>query len=148
MKILYKILALGLVIMTSYTSQGQILTSNRQAYFNKYAEKLPTAESELEKAFATPEGGKVKINFADFSFNGIVTSSVKRYDNLYSVIVKAPGLNNTLFSVSKIINPDKTVSYVGRIINEKYADGYVLRKENAGRYSMNKIRTDALIEDY
>lgn len=148
MKLIYKLLALCLVMMASYSSHAQILHSNRQAYFNKYAEKLPTPESELEKAFTTPEGGKVKINFADFTFNGIVTSSVKRYDNLYSVIVKAPGLNNTLFSVSKIINPDKTVSYVGRIINEKYADGYVLRKENAGRYSMNKIRTDALIEDY
>jgi hypothetical protein len=101
----------------------------------------------LEKAFAAHEGAKVKINFADFSFNGIVTSSIKRYDNLYSVIVKAPGLNNTLLSVSKIINPDKTVSYVGRIINENYADGYQLRKEN-GRYAMNKVRTDALIEDY
>jgi hypothetical protein len=63
------------------------------------------------------------------------------------VIVKAPGLSNTLLSVSKIINADKTVSYVGRIINENYADGYQLRKEN-GRYSMNKVRTDALIEDY
>lgn len=147
MKRMYKILALCLVIMTSYNTQAQILTSNRQAYFNKYAEKLPTPESELEKAFTAHQGSKVKINFADFSFNGIVTSSVKRYDNLYSVIVKAQGLNNTLFSVSKIINPDNTISYVGRIINENYADGYQLRKEN-GRYAMNKVRTDALIEDY
>jgi len=147
MKLIFKILFAGLIGMASYNVQAQVLTSNRQAYFNKYAEQLPTPESELEKAFTTPEGGKVKINFADFSFNGIVTSSVKRYDNLYSVVVKAPGLSNTLFSVSKIINADKTVSYVGRIINEKYADGYQLRKDN-GRYSMNKIRTDALIEDY
>ena len=123
--------------MTSYNTEAQVQTSKRQAYFNRYADKLPT-----------PEGGKVKINFADFSFNGIVTSSIKRYDNLYSVIVKAPGLNNTLFSVSKRINADKTVSYVGRIINENYADGYQLRKENNGHYAMNKVRTDALIEDY
>lgn len=148
MKLIHKILAASLVIMTSYTTQAQVLTSNRQAYFYKYAEKLPTAETELDKAFTTPEGGKVKINFADFTFNGIVTSSVKRYDNLYSVVVKSPGLNNTIFAISKIINPDKTVSYVGRIINEKYADGYQLKRENSGHYSMNKIRTDALIEDY
>ncbi|MEO6704959.1 MAG: hypothetical protein ABI297_03445 [Ginsengibacter sp.] len=147
MKRFYKLVVLCLVIMTYFTTQGQIVTSNRQAYFNKYAEKLPTPESELEKAFTTPEGRKININFADFSFNGIVTSSVKRYDNLYSVIVKATGLNNTLFSVSKIINADKSISYVGRIINENYADGYQLRKDN-GRYDMNKIRTDALIEDY
>jgi hypothetical protein len=148
MKIMYKVMALCIIVLTySYSAQAQILTSNRQNYFSKYAEKLPTATSELEKAFTTPEGSKVKINFADFSFEGIVTSSIKRYDNLYSVVVKAPGLNNTLLAISKRINDDKTVSYVGRIINQKYADGFELR-ENNGTYSMNKIRTDALIEDY
>lgn len=148
MKYVYRLLAFSLFIITSYKTEAQLQTSKRQAYFNRYADKLPTPESELEKAFTTPVGSKVKINFADFSFNGIVTSSIKRYDNLYSVIVKAPGLNNTLFSVSKRINADKTVSYVGRIINENYADGYQLRKENNGHYAMNKVRTDALIEDY
>ena len=148
MKIMYKVMALCIIILTySYSAQAQILTSNRQNYFSKVAEKLPTATSELEKAFTIPEGAKVKINFADFSFEGIVTSSIKRYDNLYSVVVKAPGLNNTLLAISKRINDDKTISYVGRIINQKYADGFELR-ENNGTYSMNKIRTDALIEDY
>jgi hypothetical protein len=147
MKIISKMMALCLILMTSYSIEAQILTSNRQNYFNKYSEKLPTATSELDKAFTIPEGGKVKLNFGDFTFNGIVTSSIKRYDNLYSVIRKAPGLNNTLLSISKRINDDKTVSYVGRIINEKYADGFELRKETQG-YAMNKIRTDALIEDY
>jgi hypothetical protein len=147
MKITPKMLALCLILITSYAANAQVFTSNRQNYFNKYSEKLPTATSELDKAFTTPEGGKVKLNFGDFTFNGIVTSSIKRYDNLYSVIIKAPGLNNTLLALSKRINDDKTVSYVGRIINENYADGFELRKENTG-YAMNKIRTDALIEDY
>ena len=144
---MHKMLALCLILITSYQINAQVLTSNRQSYFNKYSEKLPAATSELDKAFTVPEGGKVKLDFGDFTFNGIVTSSIKRYDNLYSVIVKAPGLNNTLLALSKRINDDKTVSYVGRIINENYADGFELRKENSG-YAMNKIRTDALIEDY
>ncbi len=147
MKIMHKMLALCLILITSYQINAQVLTSNRQDYFNKYSEKLPAATTELDKAFTVPEGGKVKLDFGDFTFNGVVTSSIKRYDNLYSVIVKAPGLNNTLLALSKRINDDKTVSYVGRIINEKYADGFELRKDNSG-YAMNKIRTDALIEDY
>ncbi len=147
MKIILKMMALCLILMTSYSLHAQVLTSHRQNYFNKYSERLPAATGELDKAFSTPEGGKVKLNFGDFAFNGVVTSSIKRYDNLYSVIIKAPGLNNTMLCVSKRINDDKTVSYVGRIINENYADGYELRKENSG-YAMNKIRTDALIEDY
>lgn len=148
MKIMYKMTAICLIMIVSYTSQAQILTSNRQNYFDKYAAKLPTQESELSRAFTVPQGGKIKLNFGDFAFNGIVTSSIKRYDNLYTVIVKSPGLNNTLLAISKRINDDKTVTYVGRIINDNYADGYELKKENNGSYAMHKIKTDALVEDY
>lgn len=148
MKSVNKLMALCIILMSSYTTQSQILTSVRPNYFNKYAEKMPTTVTELDKAFTTPEGAKIKINFSDFSFNGIVTSSIKRYDNLYSVIIKSPGLNNTLLSISKRINDDKTITYVGRIINEQYADGFELRKDDNGRYAINKINTDALIEDY
>ena len=137
-----------MTMIISYTSQAQILTSNRQNYFDKYAVDLPTAQSELGKAFTVPEGGKVKLNFGDFAFNGIVTSSIKRYENLYTVIVKSPGLNNTLLAISKRINDDKTFTYVGRIINDNYADGYELKRENNGSYAMHKIKTDALVEDY
>ena len=31
--------------------------------------------------------------------------------------------------ISKRINDDNTITYVGRIINEKYADGYVIKAE-------------------
>jgi len=148
MKIIYKAMALCILIMYSYASEAQVLTSSRQNYFDRYAQELPTPVTELNKAFTTNEGAKVKINFADFSFNGIVVSSIKRYDNLYSVIVKAPGLDNTILSISKRINPDKTVSYIGHIINQKYADGFELRKDNNGNYAMNKIKINALIEDY
>lgn len=147
MKVMSKMIALCIVLMFSYTIQAQV-TSNRENYFNRYSEKLPAATTDLDKIFKTAEGSKIKINFGDFTFNGIVTSSIKRYDNLYSVIVKAPALNNTVLAISKRINDDQTISYVGRIINEKYADGFELRQENNGGYAMNKIRTDALIEDY
>lgn len=147
MKTMQKLLALFLLLIMTQGSKAQVLTSNRQNYFNKYSEKLPATTNELEKAFTVSEGSKVKLNFGDFTFNGVVISSIKRYDNLYSVIVKAPDMNNTLLAISKRINDDHTITYVGRIINEKYADGFELRKENNG-YAMNKIKTDALIEDY
>lgn len=145
---MYKMMALCIFITCSFATRAQVLTSNRQNYFSKYSQTLPTPVTELDKAFTTPEGAKVKINFADFSFNGIVTSSIKRYDNLYSVVVKAPGLDNTILSISKMINSDKSVSYIGRIINQKYADGFELKENSNGTYAMTKIKTDALIEDY
>ncbi|HEY5464710.1 MAG TPA: hypothetical protein VIJ95_15715 [Hanamia sp.] len=148
MKIMYKVMALCIVITCSFAAQAQILSSNRQNYFNRYSNKLPTSVTELDKAFTTPEGSKVKINFADFSFNGIVTSSIKRCDSLYSVIVQSPGLDNTILSISRRINSDNSVLYIGRIINQKYADGFELSRGSDGAYAMNKIKTVSLIEDY
>jgi hypothetical protein len=57
-------------------------------------------------------------------------------------------LHNTLLSISKRINDDNSITYVARIINEKYADGYELKKDIAGNYSFNKIKTDELIQDF
>lgn len=148
MKIIIKMAIMAIIILISYSGNAQIQTSNRQNYFNKYAERLPANVSELEKAFSTEEGRKVKINFGNFAFFGIVTSSVKRYENLQSIVIKSPDLNNTLLAISRRINEDKTISYVGHIINEKYADGFELRKDTDGSYAMNKMKTDALIEDY
>jgi hypothetical protein len=148
MKIICKVAAMCAVVMFSYTAQSQILTSHRKNYFEKYAAKLQAPEAELGKAFSIPEGGKIKLNFGDLAFNGIVTSSIKRYDNLYTVIVKSPGTDNTLLSISKRINDDKTITYVGRIINNNSADGFELKRETNGAYAMHKIRTDALIEDF
>ncbi len=50
-------------------------------------------------------------------------------------------LQNALLSISRRINDDNSVTYVGRIINEKYADGYELIKDNSGNYSFTKIKT-------
>ena len=148
MKTIKKLLALCIIIMSSYAAQAQILTSSRPYLFNNVPEKLPAAITELEKAFTAPEGDTLQMKLNNFLFKGIITSSIKRYDNLYSVIIKSPSLHNTLFSISKRINDDKSITYVGRIINENYADGFELVQGNDGRYALNKIQTEVLLQDY
>lgn len=148
MKSIYKLLAVCTIIVSSYATNAQVTTSTRQNLFSRYSDKLPTAITELEKAFNAKPGTEVKLMFSDFSFTGIITSSLKRYDNLYSVVITSASLNNTLFSISKRVNDDKTITYVGRIINEKYADGFELEKDSGGNYALNKIKTEDLLQDY
>ena len=117
--------------------------------FNNFSANIPTAVTELNKAFLAAEGSSIQLNFANnFSFTGTVFSSVQRYSNLSSVIIKISSLQNSLLSISKRINDDNTITYVGRIINEKYADGYELKKDNYGNYTFNKIKTEDLIQDF
>lgn len=134
--------------MSSYGTKAQVVSSSRPQLFRTVSDRLPTAITELDKAFTAPEGTSVKFKFYNLAFSGTVTSSIKRYDNLYSVIIKSSSLDNTLLSISKRINEDKTITYVARILNENYADGYELIKANDGSYAFNKIKTEALIQDY
>lgn len=149
MKTISKIYALCVILFTSYTTNAQVTASSRPHLFNDFSENIPTAVAALNKAFLSAEGSSIQLSFnSKFSFTGTVSSSVQRYNNLSSVIIKVPSLHNSLISISKRINDDKTVTYVGRIINEKYADGYELTKSNDGNYSFNKIKTEDLIQDF
>jgi hypothetical protein len=149
MKTLYKVFVLCMTLIASYNTNAQVITSSRPNLFNNFSARIPTAVAELDKAFLGAEGSLIHLNFSNnFSFAGTIFSSVQRYSNLSSVIIKLPSMNNSLLSLSKRINDDNTVTYVGRIINEKSGDGYELKKDIAGNYTFNKIKTGDLIQDF
>jgi hypothetical protein len=143
-------------MMCSYASSAQILTNNRSQIqssgrsqlFRNVSQRVPAKITELDKAFSAREGTSVKLQFKNFEFEGTITSTVKRYDNLHSVLIKSTSLDNAIFSISKRIGDDKKITYVGRIIHENYADGYELVQEEDGSYMLNKIKTDVLLQDY
>ena len=149
MKIISKVFALCMLLTAAYRTSAQVVTSSRPDLFSSFSANIPTAVAELDKAFIPVKGASIQLNFANnFTFTGTVLSSVQRYSNLSSVIIKSPLLQNSVLSISKRINDDNTITYVGRIINEKYADGYVLQKDDTGNYSFSKILTEDLIQDY
>jgi hypothetical protein len=149
MKSLTKVCVLCTVLLASYQLNAQVTTSSRPYLFNNFSARIPTTVAELNKAFLGTTGSSIQLNFTgNFSFTGTVFSSVRRYNNLSSVLIKVPSLHNALLSISKRINDDQTVTYVGRIINEKYADGYELKKNVDGSYSFEKIKTEDLIQDF
>ena len=149
MKTIYTVLALCAILSASYSTNAQIVKSSKQNLFSKFSANIPTAVAELDKAFVGTEGSSIQLNFGNnFSIAGTVFSSIKRYSNLSSVLIKIPLMNNSLLSISKRINDDNTVTYVGRIVNEKYADGYELAKDTQGNYTFNKIKTEELIQDF
>ena len=85
-----------------------------------------------------------------FLFTYCVSCPFKQVDKnlLKSVVVKLNNLQGAILAISKRINDDNSISYVGRIINEQYADGYELKQDVNGNYFLNKIKTDDLIQDH
>jgi len=149
MKNISKLFALCLLLTISFNIHAQVITSSRPELFTNFSANIPASVSELDKAFDAEPGTPIQFNFANkFPFSGTVLSSVQKYSNLSSVIIRSSLLKNSLFSISKRVNDDNTITYIGRIINEKYADGYELIKDNSGNYSFNKIKTEDLIQDF
>ena len=76
-----------------------------------------------------------------------MVNNVVKYSNLQSAVIKSPAFHNSIFSISKITNKDNSISYVGRIVNKNYFDGYELKKNAAGNYQLIKMETDRVIQD-
>ena len=149
MKILFKVFTLCMLLTLTFHSNAQVTMASRPGLFNNFSSNIPATTAELDKAFNAVAGSQIQLGFGDqFSFTGIVLSSVQKYKNLKSVIVKSPAFKDALLSVSKRIDSDNSITYIGRIINESSTDGYQLVKDKSGKYSFNKIKTADLIQDF
>ncbi|HQW84492.1 MAG TPA: hypothetical protein PK987_08530 [Ferruginibacter sp.] len=141
----YALSLLLCVISTTGFSQDN---TAKPKQFSSFPTVIDCSQTELSRIFTAPQGQYINLQFAsNFNFSGTVTSNIVKYANLQSAIIKSPDFSNTIFSVSKILNEDGTVSFTGRIINKNYFDGFELKKNLAGNYQLVKIETDRVIPD-
>lgn len=147
MKRLTPYVSMLLLSLISVTGFSQTPNGSKPKQFNNFPDVIICQESELNKVFTSSEGQDISINFSnDLLFPGKVTSNLVKYSNLQSVVVKSPLFNNSLFSISKRTNADNSITYIGRIINTNYFDGYELKKDALGIYKLIKIETDKVIQ--
>ncbi|MEO6456018.1 MAG: hypothetical protein ABIN97_18200 [Ginsengibacter sp.] len=147
MKTFFKPCMFFLLLVSAYSIQAQ-KTDLRPRLFNGVENKISYPKTELEKIFTQRQGGKYQVSLpGNFKFAGTIVSSVQRYDNLKSFLIKSEVLNGAIFAVSKRINDDGTISFTGRIINDKYSDGYELNADASGNYSLTKINMNELLQD-
>lgn len=144
----YPILTGILFTLLTVTANAQSSTGSKPRIFAAFPATVTCSEQELSKAFSTTVDQTVSLSFSNnLLFNGTVTGNIVKYSNLQTVTIKLPEFDNVIFSISKITNDDKTVTYVGRIINKKYADGYELKKDASNNYQFIKFETERLIPE-
>jgi hypothetical protein len=140
----------ALMLLTTFfatTGFSQSTGTSKPKQFDSYPSVINCTEAELAKVFTSTAGQDISLAFSNnFSFSGNVTSNMVKYANLQSAVVKSPVFNNTIFSISKLINKDNSITYVGHIINTNYFDGYELKRDAAGNYKLIKIETDKVIQ--
>jgi hypothetical protein len=134
--------------LISVTGFAQNSNGSKPKQFSGFPDVINCSESTLSNIFNAAAGQNVSLAFSDnFSFVGSVTSNIVKYSNLQTAVVRSPYFNNSIFSVSRITNKDNSVSYIGRIINKGYFDGYELKRNATGSYQLVKIETDKVIQD-
>ncbi len=122
--------------------------NNRPKLFNNFPDIINCSEAELARVFTTAEGQNISLSFSNnFIYAGNISSSVVKYSNLHSTIIKSPVFNNAIFHLSKRINDDNSITYVGRIINTNYGDMYELKKDISGTYQLIKNETSHVMQD-
>jgi hypothetical protein len=137
-----------LFTLFTVTTNAQSSTGLKPKIFASFPATVLCSEQELSKAFSTAVDQNISLSFSNnLLLNGTVTGNIVKYSNLQSVTIKLPEFDNVIFSISKITNGDKSITYVGRIINKKYADGYELKKDASNTYQFVKFETDKLIPD-
>ena len=116
--------------------------------FNAFPATINCSESELSKIFNTAPGQPISLAFSDnFIFSGSVKNNIVKYSNLQTAVIVSPDYSNTIFSVSKTTNSNGSISYIGRIINKNYFDGFELKQNAGGTYQLIKMETDRVIQD-
>lgn len=136
---------LSVICVTGFSQTGN---NPKPKQFSSYPDIIDCSESTLSSIFTATPGQHINLSFSNnFIFSGSVTSNIVKYSNLQTAVIISPDYSNTIFSVSKIINPDNSISYLGRIINKNYFDGFELKRNATGNYQLIKMETDRVIQD-
>ncbi len=147
MKPLTKTVMLFALLCSFANIQAQTTTAAPRL-FDSFSNTINCNASELGRIFSLPAGSNIQVAFAnDFIFSGAITSSLQKFANLKTVLIKSSNFNNALFAISKRINEDNSITYVGRILHDGYADGYDLKKNSTGDYSLIKIKLKDILQD-
>lgn len=141
-----KKLLVVILILNSSISFGQI-SQRTKAVFEQTPAKISFNVNLLEKSFQYTTGSYAQLLFhPQFRFAGRVISNVQKYENLQSIAIESTQYDKAIFLISRHVNADKSIAYTGRIMHPNSLDGYELKKDEKGNYSLIKIETTTILQ--
>ncbi|MEO7531816.1 MAG: hypothetical protein ABIS69_10405 [Sediminibacterium sp.] len=146
MKHLTTTMCMVLLTLFAATSYSQKRSANKPFLFTNFPTSISCSEAQLNSLFMASKGQSVNVTLANnFALSGPVTNNQVKYSNLQTIIIKLPAFNNTLFSLSKQTDQNNNKTFVGRILNPLYADGFELQRNPDGNYSLIKIDLEKIV---
>jgi len=118
-----------------------------QKMFDGIPETTKFLPSVIEGLFSMNPGTAVDIKFTQgFHVSGVLKSNKKVYDNLQTIVIESSNYKANLF-ISKTIDQNDKIKYVGRMLGRGFQDGIELKMDNTGNNIIKKINlTDMIVE--
>lgn len=147
MKPLSKLIYTLLLSLTTAAGFSQSAITVKPRIFEGSPKFINCPASEFSNAFSSTEGQHITLFLSgNYKFSGTVISNIEKYSNLQSMTIRSDAAENTIFHLSKQINEDNSINYVGRIMNAAAADGYEIKKDEAGKYIFEKVETGKVLQ--
>ena len=136
-----------LFVTLTFTFVFTVMFSNAKAQkmFDALPETAKFLPSVVEGIFNLNPGSAVDVKFTQgFHITGVIKSNKKVYDNLQTIVIESSNYKANLF-ISKTIDQDNKVKYVGRMLGRGFQDGIELNMDNAGNNIIKKINLKDMI---
>jgi hypothetical protein len=119
--------------------------ASAQKMFDALPETAKFLPSVVEGIFNLNPGSAVDVKFTQgFHVTGVIKSNKKIYDNLQTVVIESYNYKANLF-ISKTVDQDNKVKYVGRMLGRGFQDGIELNMDNTGNNIIKKINLKDMI---
>jgi hypothetical protein len=113
---------------------------NKPKLFKDLPDRINVPLKNFDNVFDFEVGKSVDLPFAsNFQFSGTVVSKAEDVaSNVKSIVIKSTNKVGATLALSRMINPDNTISYRGRIMSFKHGDAYEIANENGSYYLIKK----------
>lgn len=139
MKKLFVTLTFTFVFTTMFSN------AKAQKMFDALPETAKFLPSVVEGIFNLNPGSAVDVKFTQgFHVTGVIKSNKKVYDNLQTIVIESSNYKANLF-ISKTVDQDNKVKYVGRMLGRGFQDGIEINMDNAGNNIIKKINLKDMI---
>lgn len=127
---------------------AQESTFSKKEIFSSQPDSVLVPSGLFDSILNAKPGSNISILFSEnVLFNGVVLSNEQAYQNQHTVLIKSNEVNNSIFQLSKIVISENKEMFVGRILNSEAENGYLISKNIANNYQLNKISLKNILQD-
>lgn len=119
----------------------------KPSLFSQLPDKLTCTETVLQNVFKSLSGNQLSFQLNDqLSVTGIVLEKVAVTKQQLSINIRCTNYQDALLNISRIIQPDGTVRFTGRLVHPAYGDLLLLTEEKGQYYFVKQRQLLSMVE--